>query len=374
MYAEYLIFEQRLASAIPVLSDLAAVEPMMGLQAAALARRLGKTEEARLYAAKTLERVEEMLKDDPTNGYLAMNIARNQIFLDRHSDAIRTLRDSLKLVQTDDERQLLSQAIGDAIVAYVNYIEQSPTDTVSERLRVLRMLEAAVQIAPNNPRVVTMVADHVLGNMNAEDRQLAAVREALIKGSPAGIAHFIKGTAALMNEDHDLAELHLEKAAEQLPRSAAILNNLAVALAMRPEPDYERALKVSNQAITQVLNPTPHFYETRGQILYRMERFREAISDLERALAAPSLAADAHALLATCYEQVGDTELAEGHREQAAELKAKQKQESEQPASLPRKKIAGEAAESDSDADDAAAPTPQPSDSPSPSELPGTAD
>ncbi len=214
------------------------------------------------------------------------------------------------------------------------------------------MLEVAVQIAPNNPRVVTMVADHVLGNMNAEDRQLAAVREALIKGSPAGIAHFIKGTAALMNEDHDLAELHLEKAAEQLPRSAAILNNLAVALAMRPDPDYERALKVSNEAIAQVANATPHFYETRGQILYRMGRFREAISDLERTLAAPSLAAAAHELLATCYEQVGDPDLAEGHRRQAAELKAKQPNEASDSVRLPSSRPTAERETDERETDD----------------------
>lgn len=338
MYAEYLIFEQRLASAIGVLNDLSGVEPMMGLQAAALARRLGKDEEARQYAANTLERVEEMLKDDPTNGYLAMNIARNQIFLDRHSDAIRTIRNSLKLVRTDDEKRLLSQALGDAIVAYVNYIEKSPTDTVTERLRVLRMLEVAIQIAPNNPRVVTMVADHVLGSMNEEDAELASVREALIKGSPTGIAHFIKGTSALMNKQHDIAELHLEKAAEQLPRSAAILNNLAVALAMRPEPDYERALKVSAAAIEQVGAPTPHFFETHGQILYRMGRFREAITDLERALTAPTLAAGAHEMLAECYQQVGDVELAEGHRKQAAKLKAEQKNTTSEDVVLPQQK------------------------------------
>jgi tetratricopeptide (TPR) repeat protein len=314
MYAEYLIFEKRYASVIPILDELSEVEPLLGLQTAAFARRVGDRDAAEQYAAKTLDRIEDMLKDDPTNGSLAMHIARNQIFLERHSDAIRTLQRSIGLVKTSDEKRMLSQALGDAIVAYINFIEKSPSDTIVEKLRVLRMLDVAIQIAPNNPRVVTMVADHVLNTLNEDDAEISSVRQGLIEGSPLGISHFIHGTSALMQGDQNNAELHLEQAAKQMPRSGAILNNLAVALAMRSEPDFERALQVSNAAIEQVSAPTPHFYETRGQILFRMGRFREAISDLERALTEPMLANKAHQMLADCYEEVGDLELARGHR------------------------------------------------------------
>ena len=321
MYAEYLIFEQRLSSAIPIVLELSEVEPMRGLQAAALARQLNEFDAAEQYASAALERVQELHKDDPTNSQIAMSIARNQIFLERHSDAIRTLKGSIDVAKTQEERRMLTQALGDAIVAYVNYIEKSPTNTVQERLRVLSMLDAAVKIAPNNPRVVTMVADHVLASLNEENEQIATVRAALISGSPAGIAHFIKGTAALMKEDLAMAELHLEQAAEQMPRSGAIMNNLSVALAMKEQPDYQKALQVANAAIDNVPIPTPHFFETRGQILFRMGRFREAISDLERALPAPDLKRKAHQMLADCYDKVGDTDLAQGHRNAAEKMK-----------------------------------------------------
>jgi tetratricopeptide (TPR) repeat protein len=315
MYTEYLIFRQRIAMAIPLLLELSVYEPMLGLQAAAFARRLRDFEAAERYASKSMESVEEMLKDDPTNAFLAMNIARNQIFLKRHSDAIRTLRRGVDLAKSDDDRRMLTQALGDAIVAYVSFIEESPSKTLSERVRVLKMLDVAVQIAPNNPRVVTMVADHVLSSLNEDDAELASVRKSLVDGSPIGIAHFIKGTGSLMKGDHADAELHLELAAEQMPHSGAILNNLAVALSMREEPDYVKALQVSNAAIEQVVAATPHFYETRGQILFRMGRFREAISDLERSLSEPTLAKKAHQMLADCYQKVGDADLARAHRE-----------------------------------------------------------
>ena len=350
MYAQYLIFRQRLKSAIPLLDELSEIEPMLGLHAAQLARQLGEKDSAELYAKKTLDRIRQMKMDDPANAALAINIARNQIFLERHSDAIRTLQQAVKNAQTPQDRRFLTQLLGDAIVAYVNYIEESPSNTITERLRVLRMLDVAVQIAPNNPRVITMVADHVLGNLHEDNEEIKSVRQALISGSPAGIAHFIKGTSSLMKKDHEAAELHLGLAAEQMPRSGAILNNLAVALAHKDPPEYERALEIANAAIDNVPNPTPHFYETRGQLLFLMGRFREAISDLERALREPKLAKKAHQMLADCYDRVGEKELADGHRAAAEQTPDRETIEAEE--AEKRAEAQEKAESSDADSDD----------------------
>ncbi|MCD0461694.1 tetratricopeptide repeat protein [Roseiconus lacunae] len=320
MYTDYAIFRHRYSTAVELLLELSETEPLLGLKAAELSRRLGEHDQAELYAAKTLEIVQEMQKDDPMDANLAFMVARNQLFLDRHSDAIRTLKRSLDISQDPKQKQMLTLALGDAIVAYVNFIEQSPTNTVSERLKVLQMLEAAVQIAPNNPRVVTMLADHVLGSLDEQNQEVVTVRNALVRGAPLWISHFIKGTAALMKDDMKRAELHLGLASEQNGKSAAVLNNLAVALSSKQEPDLERALEISNEAINSIPVATPHFYETRGQILYRLGRLREAISDLERALAAPTLELKAHQMLAKCYDEVGDPELAEQHRDAVSRM------------------------------------------------------
>jgi tetratricopeptide (TPR) repeat protein len=179
------------------------------------------------------------------------------------------------------------------------------------------MLQSALEYAPNNPRVLTLVADQVLAAMNEDDDQLVAVREALINGSSAGIAHFIRGTAALLRDDVDSATTSLKLAAEHMPQSSAILNNLAVALAARDDGDLEQALKISDSAIKQSASPTPYYYETRGQILFRLGRYLDAIPDLERALPIESLAPGAHRSLAICYKNVGEPELSLLHQERA---------------------------------------------------------
>jgi tetratricopeptide (TPR) repeat protein len=162
-----------------------------------------------------------------------------------------------------------------------------------------------------------LVADHVLANIDEDNEEIAAVREALITGSSPGISHFIQGTAALVKDDAETATMHLELASELLPNSSAIMNNLAVALTSRGDEHLEQALKFSNAAVENSRTAAPHFYETRGQILFRLKRYLDAIPDLERALEHPDLATKAHESLATCYAELGDEELSRQHREAA---------------------------------------------------------
>jgi tetratricopeptide (TPR) repeat protein len=320
LYADYLIAAEKFSQAVPVLEDLFRIQPMRGLQAAALLRNLGNDAAADRMAKRTLESVAKLSEEDPTNSRLALAVAQNQLFIKRYSEAVRTLDRAIRRAKTDQERDQLNQAIGDAMVAWVSSLEESPNKSVSDRLRILKMLQVALEHAPNNPRVLTVVADQVLATMNEDDNQVRAVRAALIQGSSAGIAHFIRGTAALMKDDLDSATTSLQLAAEHMPHSGAILNNLAVALSVRDDSDLEQALKISESAIKQTKNPTPHFFETRGQILYRLGRYIDAIPDLERALAVEQLAVGAHEVLADCYAEIGEQELSRLHREAAGDL------------------------------------------------------
>ena len=77
----------------------------------------------------------------------------------------------------------------------------------------------------------------------------------------------------------------------------------------RGDAELAKALELSEQAIKVTKKPTPHFYETRGQILYRLKRYADAIPDLERAMTLESLRANAREPLAGCDAQLGDDAL-----------------------------------------------------------------
>ena len=320
LYADYLIASERLSLAIPLLEDLAKVQPMRGLQAAAISRRLGNESNALRLAELALKSVSKMLLEDPTNAVLALAVCQNQLFMRQYPDAIRTLDQAVQVVKTNEDRIRLNQAMGDAIVAWIQYIQDTPDDSLQVRIKVLKMLQTALNYAPNNPRVLTLVADQVLSTVDEDDDQINTLRQALITGSSPGISHFVQGTAALMKDDVDNAMMHLKIASELMPRSGAILNNLAVAMTTRPGGDLNQALKIANTAIQQTPEPTAHFYETRGQILFRLRRYLDAVPDLERALEIPSLAINAHETLADCYKEIGESELSRQHLLAAKDL------------------------------------------------------
>lgn len=321
-YTDYLSASGRYGEAIPLLQQLAITRPMYGWQAAVLARQIGDTELATRLATTSLDKMKQLHNEEPANPSLAIAVVRNQIFLDQHADAIQTLADSITRMKTPEQQQTLRQAMGDTIASWVSVIKSQPNNTLAERLRVLKLLQMALQYAPNNPQVLTLVADQTLATLDSSDDDVAVIRSALVEGTSPGIAHFIRGTTAMLNDDVELAERHLKLASQHLPNSSAILNNLAVALTQRGQEHLEEALKLSERAIASVPQPSPYFYETRGQILFRMERYLDAIPDLERSLAVDSLAAAAHQALATCYEHLDEPDLQADHQAASDRLKA----------------------------------------------------
>ena len=330
-YANYLIAANRLSAAIPVLRQLAEVQPMRGLQAAALSRRLDDGVSATRFAETTLEKVGKLHEEDPSNAGLVLANVQCMVFLDEHSDAVALLDESIPLVRDEKERLVLRQAMGDVIVAWINKIELEPNETEEEKLRVLRMLQVALQYAPNNPRVMTLVSDQLLRTIEDDSNEVQTIRDSLIEGSSPGISHFVRGTTALIQDDVESATNHLMIAAKHMPTSAAILNNLAVAISEREDPNLEHALKLSDFAIKQAEPATPHFFDTRGHILVKLERYLDAIPDLERALAVQALASNAHEKLALCYEEINEPELAKEHRDAAVRKSVSAVESQEEP-------------------------------------------
>jgi tetratricopeptide (TPR) repeat protein len=343
LYAEYLMAVENFPAAIEQLESISRQLPMRGLQAAALARRIGNAPQAERLARAALVSVDELFKRDPTNPILALAVAQNQIFLSRHEEAVETLENALMRVYqqasvgtlqdpdpvaVESRKQAeaqLAQALGDTLVTWVAYIREQGDPSNTEKLRVMNLLQKALQVAPNNPRVLQEVADVVLRTTNNENEEIQQVRTALVKGTNSGFAHFVLGTAALMNEDSEVATRELGLAATEMPNSGAVLNNLAVSMAARDSKLLPKALVIVNKAIDVTPGPSAHFHETRGQILLRLGKYLEAIPDLEMALKVEELVAQAHGSLADCYSKIGDADMAKLHREAQAKAQEKKK-------------------------------------------------
>lgn len=317
LFAEALLQSGRLRESLPVLVSLIPTAPGIGLRAGMVARSLGDEERADRYARESLARFTQLAQQEPDDAALAMAVARCQLFLRLYPDAFKTIDGAILRSDSEQQRQQLGQVLAETIVTWVAALESKAEENPTERLRILRLLQIAVQYAPNNGRVLQAVAKQVLRTADDNDQQIAAIRESLTRGTSPGISHFIKGTAAVMKEDYDAAALHLELAAKTLPQSGVILNNLAFVLSRQEDADLQRALSVAEAAIKHTPNATPHFYETRGQILFKMGRYLDAVADLEIALAVAELAPGVHQSLAECYKQLGNDDLSEQHQRAA---------------------------------------------------------
>ncbi|HYO23994.1 MAG TPA: hypothetical protein VEQ85_03510 [Lacipirellulaceae bacterium] len=123
------------------------------------------------------------------------------------------------------------------------------------------------------------------------------------------------GTSAAVEGNLPLARSLLRKVVEAEPQRSAAWNNLAWALSQPPEQDLEGALAAVNKALE--LAPAEfRFRETRGQILVAKGQWTQAVEDLEFALNGMPDFAPIHASLATAYENLGERELADMHRQQ----------------------------------------------------------
>ena len=137
----------------------------------------------------------------------------------------------------------------------------------------------------------------------------------LANGQVAEMAHIhyaqIKFSQGKINE----AKAAYEQIHKMHPDNLDVANNLAWMYSHFEPYDMDRALKMANQVVDTRSNHAG-FRETRGQILVKLERWDEAIDDLEYALNGLGENADnaeIHMSLSKCYTQIGNERLASMH-------------------------------------------------------------
>ncbi len=108
---------------------------------------------------------------------------------------------------------------------------------------------------------------------------------------------------------------------ERNPPLALVANNLAYLLATNNDSYRETALELMNYLVKR-WPKEPHFRDTRGQILRRLERWQETITDLESAEPFLKSNQELRQSLSDAYWQLGRVEAAYVQAELAAGLRA----------------------------------------------------
>lgn len=296
--------------------EMAAVakDPSVLLGLARIYVLLGRRSDAQTAAKRASQRFQTLSEASPDRPELRLGWAQTEVFLLNYERAAHILAEGVDKADSKEDGNRFQQALATVFVAWYDRVSLSEPDSLARRLE---LLQQAMRFGPNDPSVLSRLASFtVQGDQDSEEARAAQseLKQVLASGAAPAVVHFILGTAGLGTDRQDQAIRHLELAFEQVPQAFAAANNLAWALAHADEPNLERAEQLIEAAV-KLAPQHPEIRETRGVIHAKLGRTKEAIVDLEFALRAFPSRKLIHTSLASLYDELGDAELAQQHRE-----------------------------------------------------------
>lgn len=179
-----------------------------------------------------------------------------------------------------------------------------------------RAVQEGLELDPNNVVLIQQLANLTLLG-GAEGERARALADGMMReGRNTGLLHFCLGGAAWDRGDKAKAFEHFRLAYEVAPQLPLVANNMALTLTLQEQPQLDRALAIAESLVQQ--HPrNPAFRDTRGQVLVKLGRTREALADLAFALPLLEDRAATHRALAQCYRGMGLEDLATEHERAA---------------------------------------------------------
>lgn len=318
MLAEYNFSENRFAAAKEHLLNLRSDRFLATrILLAQIYRREGDETAARGVANSIVTAAANRLRTDPLSEEARILHAAGLMFVEDYPAAVRSLRTGLESNPTSPR---LRRSLSDAYYAWLESLQRQRPSANDERFAVL---DSAIQHDPSDARILLFLWRLIDQNDARADDAMTIVKAFLALGRNVGLCHFILGTNAWKSQKQDEAIVHLEAAYKSNPTYPLIANNLAWMLSEGPQPDLPRALRLIEAALVQ--NPNdPRFRGTRGHILVKLERWKEALPDLEASIAAFPNEPLVHERLALVYSKLGVNDMAEQHRKLADEKRRRQ--------------------------------------------------
>lgn len=227
----------------------------------------------------------------------------------RFDQAIQWLMNATGGKLNNEDRQLL----GGIYLSWSRHLKDQPA---VDKLKVLELLQKGIQVSPESQDIImAFLTDCEELETTPEERRHLVERVLGDGGIATSFLHYYLGVQDWKAGRRDDARSHFELACSLNPGFKIISNNLAMAIAAvseRPD-DLEKALAIMDDLVRQEPENV-HFLDTRGHVLSKLGRLKDAIRDFELALPKAPVKASTHAKLAELYQQIGMNELANEHR------------------------------------------------------------
>jgi tetratricopeptide (TPR) repeat protein len=280
--------------------------PEVELDLARLFTAQGNGELARIHAERAQRLFHSRVAANLDDHDARLNRAEAYLVLRDFPAAVGVLQEGWELTANARYRAALGRT-------YLLWSDEAARSGKSNLGEEFALLEKAMQNEGASPAVLDrlLAATQVKGPEAEKARN--SLRSLLAQGKSPALVHLALGLDAQERGNLTEAQRHYEQANKLAPDTPVVLNNLAWSLAQAPSPDLPRALELVNAALANWPNQ-PRFRDTRGQILAKLGRWKEALGDLEAALPALPKSPDLHRALAETYEHLGMAEMAAEHR------------------------------------------------------------
>jgi tetratricopeptide (TPR) repeat protein len=288
------------------LEEAAPQRPELYLQLAEVQLRRQDNVRFQRAAKQALDYFQTRVAADPKDVAARIAWARVCSLDGKLDEAEKILQDGLAMSDDASLRQSLTQV-------YLAMADRVDGNDLRELGKRLELLGKALRATPDHPEVVNRLAMFVRSSEPLADATRGQLRDLLAQGQSPATVHLLVGATAAADGRWERATLHLEQAYRLNSRLPALLDHLAWALTQGETPELERALRLADEAV-KLAADQPEMRATRGRILARLQRWQEALTDLEAVLAGNDEQAELHAVLAEVYTALGDTEMAKRHQ------------------------------------------------------------
>jgi tetratricopeptide (TPR) repeat protein len=296
------IASNRGAEAIQHLRLVVDVYPELRLQLARAYQLAGRKLLAESEARSAMSHFRQLLDSHKDNHAARLECARIAQFLEDFPQATSLLREGLARSNIPAFRSALAAAFA----SWATFLGQQPAEESSELLQTI--VEGLRYDATHEGLLHSLLA-FAQRNQEATDRALAASQSIMADGARGPALPLLLALHAHRQGQLAEARAYYEQAHHSAPNVSVVSNNLAWLLAHNEPVDLPRALQLIDDAVSR----WPHnvdYRDTRGHVLMRMERWNEALAELEVVLHARPGDPNLRLALADVYDHLGMHELA----------------------------------------------------------------
>lgn len=248
---------------------------------------------------KAYRQFEAALAADPDNVGALLGLGRLHTDLGNYDAAVDAYNRALAI---EGDNEMAHNSLG------LVYLQRGQLDEAAQQFRQVIELNRH-NVAPRLCLGVTYLRAQRI------DDAIRTYREAIEVAPDSSWLHVNYGHALEIKGDLGAAEKQYRRALYLDPEDGAAKNNLAFVLALQ-NTNLAEALDLADEAIA-AQPEVASFHDTRGWVLFKMGRKRQAVSALQSAisLSPGNLAAQYH--LGVAYDEMGEPDLAMPHLRRA---------------------------------------------------------